>query len=227
MSALVTALLLCGVTCFITEILTRFYLPLSLLFVLRRPGQDSAGDCLPITVIVPAYNEGKVIGRCVESILASDYPNLEAILVDDGSTDDTLPVMLSYTRHPNVIVISQPNTGKASAINRGLDRARGDFVLLVDANGVFAPDTVRRMLTGFTSGRVGAVCGNDAPINLNRIQTRLISIQTHVSTAATNRSPLGILDRRRFHPWSNDSASRPRLLRCARPDTPHLARPGA
>ena len=82
-------------TVFSIGLLTLGYYPLSLIFALRkpRPALFKSGPDPLVSVIVPGYNESKVVGNCVESILASDYPNFEIILVDDGSTDDTLSVM--------------------------------------------------------------------------------------------------------------------------------------
>lgn len=189
MNALVTLFSVLGFTCFAVGLLTLAYYPLALAHAFRRRRPPVFRESPPsVSVIVPAYNEEKVIGRCVESILASRYPRLELILVDDGSTDHTLEIMRRYQHLPNVIVITKPNGGKASALNTGLTQAKGEVIFFVDADGVFTPRTIPEMLAGFDSPRVGAVCGNDAPVNLDRLQPRLINIQAHVGSGFVRRA---------------------------------------
>lgn len=177
-------------TVFAVGLLTLLYYPLALAFALKKkrpPVFDSGTEPL-VSVIVPAYNEGKVVANCIESILASDYPAFEVILVDDGSTDDTLAEMRRFETHPRVRVIGKANGGKASALNAGIEAAAGEVLFFVDADGIFTPSTIREMLNAFDDPRVGAVCGNDAPVNLDRIQTRLACIQTHVGTGFVRRA---------------------------------------
>jgi cellulose synthase/poly-beta-1,6-N-acetylglucosamine synthase-like glycosyltransferase len=178
-----------GFTCFAVGALTLVYYPLALAFALRRrKGPVFEGDSPLVSIVVPAFNEEKVIGRCVESILGSRYGNRELILVDDGSTDGTLREMRTFEGRPGVTVIAKPNGGKASALNAGLHRARGEILMFVDADGIFTPETLTEMLKGFETPRVGAVCGNDAPANLDRLLPRLASLQTHVGTGFARRA---------------------------------------
>ena len=189
MSALVALFYTLGLTIFIVGLVSLLYYPLALIFALRKHNPPVFETESPlVSIVVPAYNEEKVIAHCVESILASDYPNREILLVDDGSTDNTLGEMLRFEKQPGVTVISKPNSGKASALNAGLARAKGEILLFVDADGIFAPDTISAMLKGFEEMRVGAVCGNDSPVNLDRLQTRLANLQTHVGTGFVRRA---------------------------------------
>lgn len=194
MDALLTLFFILGFTCFAVGLLTLAYYPLALAFEFRRRKPPVFQNRRPlVSVIVPAYNEEKVIGRCVESILASDYPYREIILVDDGSTDGTLRKMRRYEKMPGVVVISKPNGGKASALNAGLRYARGEIILFADADGIFAPNTIRELLRGFQSEQVGAVCGNDTPVNLDRPQVHLANLQAHVGTGFVRRA-LAVID---------------------------------
>jgi len=170
--------------------LNLFYIPLSLVFELRRWRMPTHRDetTALVSIVVPAYNEGRVIVACVESILACPYPNKEIILVNDGSTDDTLAQMQRFCDYENVVIIDKPNGGKASALNAGLARARGEFVFCVDADGIFTPNTIHAMLRAFDSPYVGAVCGSDEPVNLDRPQTHLAAIQAHVGTGFVRRA---------------------------------------
>ncbi len=79
----------------------------------------------PVSVVIAAYNEAKVINKTIATLLASDYPELDIIVVDDGSKDDTAGVVTAaYGSHPRVTVITKPNGGKASALNLGIKRCR-------------------------------------------------------------------------------------------------------
>lgn len=163
--------------------------PLALLASLRRRPAPVFREELPaVSVIVPACNEEKVIESCAASILASGYPRLEVILVDDGSRDATLELMRKYEHHRNVRVLSQPNGGKASALNNGARNASGEILFFVDADGIFTQGTIPEMLRFFTDLDVGGVCGNDAPVNLDRLQTKLLCLMTYAGTSFVRRA---------------------------------------
>ncbi len=165
------------------------YYPLALWSAVRRRRRPVFDTDSPlVSVVVPAYNEEKVIGHCVESILASNYRNFEVILVDDGSRDQTLAVMKRYEGARHVKVVAKPNGGKAAALNAGFAVSKGEILLFVDADGIFTPQTIDRMLAAFTDPKVGAVCGNDAPVNLDRPLTQLMCLQTHVGTGMVRRA---------------------------------------
>ena len=165
------------------------YYPLAIIAELRPRRAPVFNTPSPlVSIIVPAYNEEKVIGNCIKSIQSSDYPNFEIILIDDGSTDRTYTVMRRFENPPRVRVITQPNNGKASALNRGFQLAKGEILFFVDADGLFTRSTIREMLSGFTSAQVGAVCGNDHPANMDTLLTKLFCLQTHVGTGFVRRA---------------------------------------
>ena len=112
----------------------------------------------PVTVIVPAYNEGPCIADTIHSLLANNYP-MEIIVVDDGSTDDTAEIAESIGAR-NVRVIRKPNGGKASALNVGISLASHDLIVMMDGDTVFEPDAVQYLVQPFANATVGAVAGN-------------------------------------------------------------------
>ncbi|MEU3886188.1 bifunctional polysaccharide deacetylase/glycosyltransferase family 2 protein [Streptomyces sp. NPDC029041] len=112
----------------------------------------------PVSVVVPAYDEELCIRKTLRSLAASDHP-VEIIVVDDGSHDRTADLARSLALE-NVTVVRQPNGGKASALNNGVMRASHDLVVMLDADTVFAPSTVGRLVQPFADPRVGAVAGN-------------------------------------------------------------------
>jgi glycosyltransferase involved in cell wall biosynthesis len=88
-----------------------------------------------ISVIVPVFDAAKYLSRCIDSILSQNYIDFELILVNDGSTDDSLAICKRYAdKDTRVIVVDKPNGGASSARNRGLDVAKGDFLCFVDAD---------------------------------------------------------------------------------------------
>ena len=93
-----------------------------------------------ISAIVPVYKVEKYLGRCVESLLAQTYENIEIILVDDGSPD-TCPVMCDEyaKKHEKIRVIHQENKGLSGARNTGIDNAKGEYLAFVDSDDLWSP----------------------------------------------------------------------------------------
>ena len=99
-----------------------------------------------ISVIVPVYKVEKYLYKCVDSILAQTYTNLEIILVDDGSPDNCGKICDEYAvKDSRIIVIHQPNGGLSAARNAGLDIATGDFIGFVDSDDYIAPDMYEKL----------------------------------------------------------------------------------
>lgn len=114
----------------------------------------------PVTIIVSAYNEETVIARCVSSLLEQDYPQIEIVVVDDGSTDQTAQVVSEkFGGHPRVRLIQQENHGKWSASNYALSVVTTPFFAIADADSLFLPDTVAWLVQQFQDDHVGAVAG--------------------------------------------------------------------
>jgi cellulose synthase/poly-beta-1,6-N-acetylglucosamine synthase-like glycosyltransferase/peptidoglycan/xylan/chitin deacetylase (PgdA/CDA1 family) len=126
----------------------------------RRPGYYP-----DVSVVVPAYNEAAGIAATVRSMATSRYRGrIEIIVVDDGSTDDTAAVARSL-RLPYVRVITQANTGKPGALNRGIAESRSDILVLVDGDTIFQPDTLDHLIAPMAARDVGAVSGNTKVAN--------------------------------------------------------------
>ncbi len=134
----------------------------------------------PVSLIVPAYNEGKVIEGALGSLLKLDYPRYEIIVVDDGSSDDTLAnasrVAGEYS-NCRVRVSTKSNGGKASALNAGLAMAEYPIVLCMDADAKLEPQTIKAAVAHFRDPSVGAVAGNVKVVNRVNIWTRLQALE--------------------------------------------------
>ncbi|MEV5440521.1 bifunctional polysaccharide deacetylase/glycosyltransferase family 2 protein [Streptomyces sp. NPDC052682] len=137
---------------------------------LRRRTGTGPPVTRPVSVVIPAYNERPCIAKTVLSLAASDHP-VEIIVVDDGSQDGTADVVESLAV-AGVTVLRRPNGGKPAALNAGLRRAAYDLVVMLDADTVFAPSTVRRLVQPFADPRVGAVAGNAKVGNRRRLLGR-------------------------------------------------------
>lgn len=114
-----------------------------------------------VSVLVPAYNAEKTIKRCIDSIICQTYYNIELIVVDDGSSDETLSILSDYSKRDNRIVIkSQSNQGVASARNACLKEANGDYILYVDADDWIESNMIQRMVDLIGNADI-VLCGND------------------------------------------------------------------
>lgn len=98
-----------------------------------------------VSVLMPAYNSEKWIETTIRSITSQTWKNLELIIVDDGSSDNTLAIAKSFSA-PNIKVISQENRGAAAARNRALKEAQGDVVQYIDADDLMAPDKIEKQM---------------------------------------------------------------------------------
>ena len=132
----------------------------------------------PVSVIIAAYNEEKVIERTVDSILQNGYANMEIIVVDDGSKDQTLAVLRKrFGANPKVSILTQPNAGKSAALNNGIRRASFEVLIAVDADTLFRPGTIERLARHFADPRIGAVSGNARVGNRRNWLSRFQSIE--------------------------------------------------
>ena len=140
----------------------------------RRERLHAGEDYQPsVSIIVPAYNEERVIVQTIESLLESDYQNFEVIIVDDGSPDHTSEVVREHFKdEPRIRLFAKENAGKAEALNFGLRYATGEIVVALDADTIFAPNTVAALARRFHDPEIGAVAGNAKVGNRINVVTR-------------------------------------------------------
>lgn len=113
-----------------------------------------------VTVLMPVYNAGGYIVEAARSMLDQGIDDLELLVVDDGSTDDSM-AELATIADPRIRVVSQPNAGLVAALNHGLDQARGTYIARMDADDLCPPQRLRRQLSWFSDNPGGVVCGTD------------------------------------------------------------------
>jgi biofilm PGA synthesis N-glycosyltransferase PgaC len=154
----------------------------------RRPPARDEGPLPFVSVLIPAHNEAAVIGRALHSVLALDYPDFEVIAIDDGSTDATHEVLRAFADPRVRVVHKSVNEGKALALNDALPLARGDIVLILDADAEPQPELLRTMVPHFASARVAAVTGNPRVRNTGTFLARLQSIEFSSIVSLLRRS---------------------------------------
>ena len=113
----------------------------------------------PVSVLVPAYNEIVGIEQALRSLSASTHPEVEIVVVDDGSTDGTGELVEALAL-PGVRLVRQPNGGKAVALRTAAQVASHDILVMLDGDTVFEPDTISKLVQPLRDPRVGAVSGN-------------------------------------------------------------------
>jgi cellulose synthase/poly-beta-1,6-N-acetylglucosamine synthase-like glycosyltransferase len=138
----------------------------ALLWLLRRarprPATGAAAPAPSVSVIIAAYNEARCIEAKLDSTLARQTyapERVEAIVVSDGSTDVTDTLVAGYPDRRARLIRQEPRSGKSPALNRGVAAARGEILVFTDANALFAPDALARLVAPFADPDVGLVSG--------------------------------------------------------------------
>lgn len=150
-----------------------------------------------VSVILPVFNEELVVARTLDSLRASDYPNFEVIVVDDGSTDGTGAILREVAAGwPQLRVLTQPNAGKSVASNQAILAANGEIVVTLDGDTIFEPQTIRMLARHFydTDGdrRVGAVAGHIKVGNRSNLLTMWQSLE-YISGICVTRVAEGVI----------------------------------
>ncbi len=137
-------------------------------------------DWPTVTILVPAFNEALRIEKAIEAIIALDYPDLVAIVVDDGSTDDTFARAQRYAGRrggKTIRVVKKPNGGKWSALNLAFHEATTEIVVCVDADSQLDVDALKLLARHFEDPKLGGVAGQVDVRNKVNIVTRLQALE--------------------------------------------------
>ncbi|MBD03503.1 MAG: glycosyl transferase [Gemmatimonadetes bacterium] len=127
-------------------------------------------DWPSVSLVIAAYNEQDVLAAKIDNSLALNYPGpVQVVVVSDGSTDSTEDIARSYEGREGYLFLEQPqNAGKTMAQNEAVKQATGDFLVFSDANSIYEPDALQRLLTPFTDPTIGCVCGELRYVNPQR-----------------------------------------------------------
>jgi len=148
--------------------------------VLEYRAKENHADLPTVSVIVPCYNEGVVIESAIRSLLNLQYPAVEIVVVDDGSTDDTYALAKRYEGvhdKSTVRVLRQRNAGKGNALNRGILASHGDLVVCVDSDSRLEPASLLYAVPHFRDPKVGAVAGNVKVVNRHNLLTKMQALE--------------------------------------------------
>jgi glycosyltransferase involved in cell wall biosynthesis len=119
-----------------------------------------------ITIITPSYNQGKFINRTIESVLSQGLKELEYIIIDGGSNDNTVNILKSYGN--KISFISEPDNGQAHAVNKGLYKAKREIIGWLNSDDIYYPDSLRKVLDIFHSNsEIGIIYGMADHIDIN------------------------------------------------------------
>ncbi len=171
---------------FLFVLLFRYFsiLVMAYLYITKYAVEETKEYYPFVSILVPVYNEGKVLNKSIDSLLELDYPNYEIIVINDGSTDDTAIVgeqRVGYQQGRNSLVkvslINKPNGGKAKALNAGIQYSEADFVLCMDGDSQLSSNTLKMGIRHFTDPSVGAVAGNVKVENRKKILTDLQALE--------------------------------------------------
>lgn len=142
-----------------------------------------------VSVIIPAYNESKVIERTILSVLASRGVEVEVLVMDDGSSDDTADVVSrAFYFEPRVKLHKLKNGGKARALNEGFKLASHEVVIALDADTIFLPDTIVELARKFDDPNVAAVAGRAAVGNTQHFVARWQALEYVIGQAVERRA---------------------------------------
>jgi glycosyltransferase involved in cell wall biosynthesis len=125
------------------------------------------------TIVTPSFNQGKFIEETIKSVINQDYPNIEYIVLDAGSSDDTCLILEKYTDRINHWV-SKPDNGQTDAINTGFHMATGEFVGWLNSDDYLEPQVLWDIYEAFKDNQVGTVCGS---LNIIEEDGELIQIR--------------------------------------------------
>lgn len=151
-------------------------------FALRSKHEKVAPSALTrdrqVTIVIPAYNEGKTIRRTLKSIQSSTHKNFIALVVNDGSTDRTAAIVEQMQeRDTRIQLLNKPNGGKFSALNLAFERATTDIIVTIDADTILYPETINALIQPFENPAVDAVCGNVQVGNIRNLLTGFQAVE--------------------------------------------------
>jgi len=148
--------------------------------VKENPASDTYKDFPKVSILVPCYNEEKVLKKSLESLINQTYPNYEILVIDDGSSDNTYLIAKNMEFNNGTVKLkayTKQNAGKAHALNFGIEKAEGELFLAVDADSKLSGDAVELMVDYFHDPKIGAVAGSVYVTNTDNLWTKLQALE--------------------------------------------------
>lgn len=122
------------------------------------------GTLTKISIVTPSFNSGRFIEEAIQSVLDQNYDNFEHIIIDGGSTDNTIEILEKYS---HLIWVSEPDDGQSDAINKGFKRATGDIIGWLNSDDLYLPGTFDIVSQELSNNKVDAIYANYRDIDLN------------------------------------------------------------
>ena len=122
---------------------------------------------IKVSVVIPCYNYGRYLVDCIDSVLAQTYNDLEIIVVNDGSTDDSSQIIRPYLANSRLTYIEQKNAGQPTARNVGIAHSQGDFIAFLDADDMWVSSKLARQMPLFERPEIGVVYSRSRYIDVN------------------------------------------------------------
>ncbi len=185
-SSLLEYSIIVSLVLFLIILLVRYFVILALayLYVNEYTFLEENSFSPFVSIIVPAYNEAKVLKQSLQSLLNLNYRNYEIIVVNDGSTDNTSEIAESFVGYRQgklnqikITLINKENGGKANALNAGIKYSNAEFVLCMDGDSQLSPDSLKRAARHFKDQKIGAVAGNVKVLNRKKFLTDLQALE--------------------------------------------------
>jgi cellulose synthase/poly-beta-1,6-N-acetylglucosamine synthase-like glycosyltransferase len=185
-SSLIEYSVIAALVIFLFILLIRYFgiLIFSYLYMTEYTFKPTNGFKPFISIIIPIFNEGRIIERSINSLLNLDYPDFEIIMVNDGSTDNTVEVaekLVGYRKglykDIKISLVNKPNGGKASALNLGIKLSEAEYVLCMDGDSLLSPLSLKLAVRHFVNPRIGAVAGNVKVLNRGKFFTDLQALE--------------------------------------------------
>lgn len=186
LSSLIEYAIVVALALFLLVLLVRYFGVLFFsYFYLNEYTFNDTNDFSPfVSVLVPVFNEEKVIESSIDSLLNLNYSNYEIIIINDGSTDNTKAVvekLVGYRKGKynaiKISLIDKPNGGKSTALNAGIKFAQGEFILCMDGDSQLSADSLKLSVRHFKNPKIGAVAGNVKVMNRKRFYTDLQALE--------------------------------------------------
>src|SRR5690348_891915 len=155
----------------------------TVVWMFYRPAAPATrAEAPPLTVVIPAYNEGAMVLRSIQSVVEADYPHdrLEILVIDDGSRDDTWRyIQEAAERYPGLVTAlrHERNRGKRAALAWGFQRAKGDILVTIDSDSVIERGALLALAGPFRDARIGAVAGKVLVLNRRGLIARMLHVR--------------------------------------------------
>ncbi len=123
-----------------------------------------------ITIVIPNYNNAKFVARCLDSVVCQDYHNKEILIIDDGSTDNSVNVIKKYiSQHSEVDItlMEQKNSGATVARNKGIEKSSGEYIIFLDSDDMLCQNALSKLVAAACDHRVDLVIGSYSNIDKN------------------------------------------------------------